>query len=364
MDLLDVCCKSRELWTEFLMSIQQAILVIDPTGRISFASPNVDRLLGFLPEELAGRNLSLLLTPEDQNILYRNLIYKVENQESFEDELMLIRQDGSRFMALMGLRCCIDPREESTIAIVWIQDIDRQKQMERAFQQTHYEDLIKIANGIAHELRNPLVGIGGFVNRLYKVCEVIHNHTEYYGHIMDNLRKIEILVKKVEMFAALPRPSYSDTSLAEIVEKALEDNQEKIFGLNAEIGLDVDQQDLRADRSMVVRAVSIMIENALEAVSSGGRISIEARASDNLCTISITDNGCGIAPQDLPYIFTPFFSTKPSGTGIDLALAKRIAESHGGLVRAQSDRGEGTTFQLQLPIERRRPIRTSLLQFG
>lgn len=361
MDLLDVCCNCREVWEEVLVSIQQAILVIRDDGRIAFGSPMVDKLLGFSPHELVGKELSAIFTPEDMHILYPNLLSKIGRDELFEDELMLMRKDESRFMAFMILRPCFDPKDRQAIAIISIQDIDRQKQMEKAFQTTHYEDLIKIANGIAHELRNPLVGIGGFVNRLYKKCAVVHDYHEYYGHIMTNLRKIETLVKKVELFATLPKPSLTDQCTTEIVARAVEPYLQKIEGRRIDFDLEVEEQALRMDGDMVVKVISILLENALDVVPVGGRIGIRSSAAGNRCMISVEDSGSGILPQDLPYIFNPFFSTKPDGAGIDLALAKRIAEGHGGQIRVESKPGKGSTFSLELPVERRRSIRTARL---
>jgi PAS domain S-box-containing protein len=361
MDLLAVCCKCREVWEEVLGSIQQAIMVVEAEGRIVFGSPMVEKYLGFSIDELLGQELSTIFTPEDRKILCPNLICLIRKNELFEDELMLMRKDGSRFMAFMGLRPCFDPKDGQAIAIVSIQDIDRQKRMEKAFHTTHYEDLIKIANGIAHELRNPLVGIGGFVNRLYKKCEKVPDHQEYYGHIMTNLRKIETLVKKVELFASLPKPSMTDQCSKELISKAVEPYLEKIEERGIELDLRIEEQRLRMDGHMVIKAISILLENALDVVPEGGRIGVSSKSADKRYFIAVEDNGSGILPRDLPYIFNPFFSTKSDGAGIDLALVKRIAEGHGGQIKVESAPGQGSIFTLEFPVERRRAIRTQRL---
>jgi len=362
MDLLAVCCKCREVWEEVLVSIQQAIMVVQAEGLIVFGSPTVEKYLGYSPRELVGKELSTIFTPEDTDILCPNLLCMIQKNELFEDELMLMRKDGTRFMAFMVLRPCFDPEDGQAIAIISIQDIDRQKNMEKTFRTTHYEDLIKIANGIAHELRNPLVGIGGFVNRLYKKCEAVHDHPEYYSHILTNLRKIETLVKKVEHFASLPKPSLTDQCLKELVAKAVEPYIQKIKERGIDLDLKVEEQPLRMDGDMVIKAISILLENALDVVPTEGKIGISSKAADKQYTLSVADNGTGILPQDLPYIFNPFFSTKPDGAGIDLALAKRIAEGHGGQIRVESTPGQGSVFTLEFPIERRRSIRTERIE--
>ncbi|MBW1896557.1 MAG: hypothetical protein JRI47_05825 [Deltaproteobacteria bacterium] len=106
----------------------------------------------------------------------------------------------------------------------------------------------------------------------------------------------------------------------------------------------------------------MLIENALFALSPKGSLLISSRSEDAQCKVDVSDTGSGIAPENLAYIFKPFFSTKSDGTGLDLAVLKRIVEVHGGKVEVQSKLDEGTTFSLVFPLERRRRIRVGLLQ--
>jgi signal transduction histidine kinase len=89
---------------------------------------------------------------------------------------------------------------------------------------------------------------------------------------------------------------------------------------------------------------------------------INSRVEDARCRVDVSDTGSGIAPENLVYIFKPFFSTKADGTGLDLAVLKRIMEIHGGQVDVQSKLDEGTTFSLVFPLERRREIRAGLFE--
>jgi len=363
MDLLEACCRSRVLWEQVSRCLDKAILIVDFDGRILFASPVVESTLGYLPEELAEREFSVLFTVEDLDYLYPNLLYLVQSFSVFEDELMLTRKDGTRFIAQMIIRTCSDPSLNCHVAIVSIQDIDRQKQLERFLEQSHHEDFVKVANGIAHEIRNPLVGIGGFVRRLCKICESPGGHHDrYYGYIMDNLHKIESLVKKIEFFARLPVPHFSQVSLEDLVGELL-----ALYGKKAEerevtLTTDIQDQILLLDRALIARVLSILVENALEAIAGPGRICIFSEVvKENECVLSVMDTGRGIPPKDLPHIFNPFFSTKPQGAGMDLAIARRIMKSHQGSITVQSNGGEGATFALHLPLERRRKIRTCLM---
>jgi PAS domain S-box-containing protein len=364
MELLEACCKSAPLWENISACFQNAILVIDMEGRIVLASPSAERVLGFTVDELIGQELSIVFTPEDLRYLYPNLLYLTHNFEAFDDEVMLMKKGGRRFMALMTLRTYSDPDEKQIATVVSVQDIDRQKQLENFLEESHYEDLIKVADGIAHEIRNPLVGIGGFVTRLYKMCRQVQgHHKSYYDHIIDNLNKIESLVHKIEFFARLPKPQFSRENISELVQEALKLHTRRIEEHQIDVVMDVRELELCLDKDLIIWVFSILIENAVEALSERGKILLYSEMEEsNQCVVYVADTGRGISDKDIPHVFNPFFSTKAQGTGMDLAIAKRIMMSHGGSIELESNEGEGTTFFLRLPVERRRSIRASLFQ--
>jgi len=362
MDLLQACSNSQEFLDEILASIQEAVIVTDLEGHILFASPVVEKVLEFIPDELEGRDLSVIFTPEDLDNLYPNLLYMARENRPFEGELMLVRKNETRLFAFMVVRSYFDPGQNKTVIIVCIQDIDKEKQLEKTFSESNYEDLIQIANGIAHELRNPLMGIGGFVNRLFKSNSGIPDHAKYYEYIINNLKKIEELVGKVEFFASLPKPSFAEESIKKLLEEALQPFIQEIEEREIDLTISMEEMILLVDKELVTRLFSILIENALDALPDGGRILIRSELDGIQGKIYVSDTGSGISPRDIPHIFNPFFSTKADGAGIDLATAKRIIGTHGGRIQVTSKQGEGTSFLLLFPMERRHPMRTSRLK--
>ena len=206
------------------------------------------------------------------------------------------------------------------------------------------------------------MGIGGFVNRLLKSSRVIHDHEKYYGYIINNLKKIEELVKKVEFFASLPKPSFAEESVRKLLDEALQPFFQQIEEREIELTISVEEMILRVDKDLATRLLSILIENALDALPEGGKILIHSETNGIQGKIHLSDTGSGISAKDIPHIFNPFFSTKADGAGIDLATAKRIMSAHGGLIQVTSKQGEGTSFLLSFPMERRHPLRTFRLE--
>jgi signal transduction histidine kinase len=116
------------------------------------------------------------------------------------------------------------------------------------------------------------------------------------------------------------------------------------------------------DEELIATTLSILIDNALFALQHHGTIQIRNEIKDDQCELYVSDTGSGITPENLAYIFKPFFSTKSDGAGLDLAVLKRIMERHGGQVEVHSEAGQGTTFLLIFPLERRCPLRVSRLE--
>lgn len=359
---MDACCDSRKLLNEILACIQDVILIIDLEGRIVFSSSVTEEKLGYTSRELIGQDLSIIFTPEDMIHFYPNLLYMARHNQAFEGELMLMKKNGARFYASMMLKAFHDAGQDRAIVAACIQDQNQQKQLEKSYNESHYEDLVHIANGIAHEIRNPLMGIGGFVNRLYKSDRLNRDHEQYYDYIIENIRKIEELVKKTENFANIPKPSLSNVFINEMVENILERFAPEIQKRKIGVAFDIPDLTLMVDRNQVADVFSILVANAIDAIEKNGKITIQTETDTIYAEISVSDTGTGISAKDLPHIFKPFFSTKPDRVGIDLAIVKRIMTDHDGSVAVRSEAGQGATFTLLFPLERRNVLRVSSLK--
>ena len=362
MKFRKACYDSPKLLNTVLSCIQHVIVVADLEGQILFVNSVVEDVFGFTTDELEGKDLSIIFTPEDLNYLYPNLLFMAKKKKPFEGEIMLIDKHGKRFFAFMVFKPCHNPDQDQTVVVISIRNIDKRKQLEKTFRETPYQDLIKLADGVAHELRNPLVAIGGTVRRLHRLSENEPGQKDYYDRIYGNLKRIEGIIRKVEFFAHLPKPSLKEESLRALIEQAVVPYQQQLEAQTIDLKIDLQDVMLLVDKELVITAFSILIENALSALSPEGRILIHGKVQDNECKVYVSDTGSGITPENMAYIFKPFFSTKSGGAGLDLPLLKRIMDSHGGKVDVQSKPDEGTTFFLLFPLERRRALRITHLQ--
>jgi PAS domain S-box-containing protein len=341
--------------SEFLSLLPYPALLCTPEGMIMGANSGAEATFGHSMEHFAGNELEMLFTPEDKAILYPNMLFMALSNGFLDEEIMLLRRNGSRFMAMVHMRG-YEHAGQSTL-LVHVRDIDHEKQMEKILQEIGYKDLLRVANGVGHEIRNPLLIIGGYLRKMYTSCKATDEDDTYYQCIVDNLKKIEVIVRKIDFFTNPPKPTFFQTSSELVVELGLESFGDELREAGIHCSTHVQPRELPMDQNLIARALSILVENALDVLPPDGEIHISGQGDEQWYTFSVQDNGPGIPEDTLPSIFQPFFSTKPHGAGIDLAILKRIVDSHHGQVRIVSPPGQGTRFDIVLPLERRRKIR-------
>jgi signal transduction histidine kinase len=217
----------------------------------------------------------------------------------------------------------------------------------------------EMAASVAHDIRNPLVSIGGFARRLRKLLPDGTEGDKYTEVIIREVDRLERTLGDVLSFSR----GYGSLELATVaLDKLLKDCAElfrenfKKKGVTIRRTIEPDLPGVEIDERQVRQAILNILFNAGEAVSEeDGEVSLEASLARDqgrdVLLITIKDNGPGIPPEELSQIFTPFYTTKGAGTGLGLAIAQRAVSGHGGEIRVDNRYGKGVTFSIQLPLE-------------
>jgi PAS domain S-box-containing protein len=209
----------------------------------------------------------------------------------------------------------------------------------------------EVAAKVAHEIRNPLVSVGGFAKRLESRLE--GNQKEYARIISKEVARLEEILKDILGFVKEVRIAKKRVYLNEVVEDVIKllKNDFRERGNEAISEMDVAGLEITIDPNRMKEALLNVMSNANQA-TDGGTITVRTYAVDSGAVIEVSDTGCGIKEDDLVRIFDPFFTTRPTGTGLGLAIAKRIVEEHNGAISVTSKfPGEGSTFKIYLPIK-------------
>jgi len=210
-----------------------------------------------------------------------------------------------------------------------------------------------MAAHVAHEIRNPLVTIGGFARSIVRQTDP---HTECHQSatiIAEEVARLEKILANVMDFTRPSFPKKVPAHINEIVRAACDflKGQLEEKKIELELTLAGDLPVLMIDPDQMRQVLLNLIKNAMESLHSGGIIEIETAQQRDYVRISIKDNGPGIPAELLENMFNPFFTTKPDGTGLGLAVTRKIVEDHGGEIIVKSTAGEGSTFTVLLPKE-------------
>ena len=216
-----------------------------------------------------------------------------------------------------------------------------------------------LAAEIAHEIRNPVTIINLL---LHSISEETEGNAQVAGDlriVMDKLDRINRIVEQTLNIARNREPSFEPVCLNAIVRDLLLFLSHKLTKGSIECcsELDGDLPSLPADRLQIQQVLLNLMMNAIQAMPEGGRLAVSTRRFENenqlpMVAIEVMDSGVGIAPENIPSLFDPFFTTRQEGTGLGLFISRKMITSHGGELSVKSEPAKGSTFRIVLPLQR------------
>ncbi|MEN8263986.1 MAG: GAF domain-containing protein [Nitrospirota bacterium] len=223
---------------------------------------------------------------------------------------------------------------------------------ERVVHSERMAALGELAARVAHEIRNPLISIGGFARRLEK--KLTDDTKEYAKIIVNEVTRLENILKEILGFVKSSRIVKSSVDINEMVSSIVTFITPEINQKQNRIVMELFDSPIisQIDADKINEAVFNIISNANQATDQGN-ITVRTRLEGNDAVIEIMDIGCGIKEEDLKNIFNPFFTTKTAGTGLGLAVTHKIIQEHNGKIKVESAWGGGTAFRIYLPLEGR-----------
>ena len=286
--------------------------------------------------------LDVPLTVADEMIgLLR--IYLTEKREFSEDELS--------FMVSIGEQCACAINKARLI------ENQRARYDHLAIQTEKMSALGRMAAGIAHEINNPLAGILLFSSNLSKKVPEKGPLKEGLDVIIRETVRCKTIIQELLEFSRDRKPQKEMVNANTILEKALRilENEFRLHHIGIETDLDDQMSETLLDENQIEQVFVNLLLNAVQAIGEKGVITAKSRMDQDrkYAVIEIADTGIGIPAENMAKIFEPFFSTKPKGTGLGLAVSYAIVRNHGGDINAFNKPGKGSRFVLELPISDR-----------
>jgi two-component system nitrogen regulation sensor histidine kinase GlnL len=294
-----------------------------------------------------------------------NLVARtVEVGRSHADfDASLSRADGTHLSVSAVASLVSDPHGETRGVVLVLRDLSRVRDLE---QQVRRSDRLAalgvLAAGVAHEVRNPLVGVRAAAQLMQKEPNFPPSLSEFTGVIIRQVDRLNRLVDGLLDFAGQRPLRIHSCNVHQIVDEALrlEDSRIQAGGMSLVRRYDPGLPAVAGDPERLLQVFLNLVRNGIEAMrGAGGELTVRTRfervapqcGGRPAAVVEIGDRGPGMSPEVQAQLFTPFFTTKDGGIGLGLPISLRILEEHGGAIEVQSQAGEETTFRVLLPIQ-------------
>ncbi len=345
---------SEKKFSTILDTATDAIISIDEHHKIILFNNAAERIFEYAREEVIGKDLNLLIPPRYQDhSKYVKRFLKTKTPKVMGKTLSLtaLRKGGEEFPIELGLS--YNEIDGAITFTAIIRDVTSQKRLEKKLLQS--ERLAAVGQTVAHvahEIKNPLMIIGGFSQQIRKTMSD-EKTIQKLDLIFDEISRLERLVANLGDFTKeyklVKRPADINAVLNDVIKIMGEIYPSKKYYF--ELDLSPVLGEINCDPDKLKQVYMNIIANGIEAMEDGGKIKISTLRTDDSMEVRITDEGIGINEIDLLRIFEPFYTTRKGGSGLGLAISYKIVQVHNGEIQALSTPGHGTTFVIRLPLE-------------
>jgi two-component system sensor kinase FixL len=335
----------------------EAFVTIDENHTVIFFNRAAEEIFGYSRKEVIGRDLNVIMSPRcsknHRQAVTRYVKTRIPGRIGHETELVASRRNGTTFPASISFSVTEVNGRLFFTGIV--RDMtEKQALQEQIIRSEKLSALGQLAAEITHEIKNPLMLIGGFAQQLIRVIDD-EKHLQKLNVITDEVTRLEKLLTDLREFH-LPKTIASEkVNLKELFQEIyfmVKDDCEK-KNIRTELKIDDKALLVTGDRYSLKQVFLNLFKNSMDAMEHGGVFSIQTSLIGDQVEITVADEGCGIPEQDKEKIFSPFFTTKKHGTGLGLCISKRIIEEHAdGSLSMKSKEGKGTSFTIRLPVYR------------
>jgi two-component system nitrogen regulation sensor histidine kinase GlnL len=357
---------SRDLTADILSGIVDGVLVTDEAGKVLIWNRAIEEMTGIAAADAIGRSFreALIENPAVLSQIEKTLA-SGRSYSDYDAELAVRHRDPLPVGLVSSVLADDEGRPQGVILTVrdqrGVRDLkDRMRRADRLAA------IGQIAAGIAHEIKNPLVGIRGAAQLLKSELRggAGGSLVEYLDVILKEADRLNGVLEGILDFTRVSPRQRGAFNIHSILDRALLLNEETARQNNVVLAREYDPSlpEVIGNQDQLMQVFLNIVKNAVEAMPSGGRLTIVTRMSDlftsvqadgrkhRLMMVKVSDTGLGIRQEHQQDIFAPFFTTKDKGVGLGLALSYQIVQEHLGTIRVESREGEGATFSVYLPL--------------
>ncbi len=331
---------------------------VNQNGIIVFANKAFCDLHDYTVAEVVGRPYLDFIAPESRSEVRKIYETRVERGAA-QDLYMYFRRtrDGRALPTENKVKLIIYRGEKAAVGVC--RDITERVEMEKKVRESEsLAHIGQLTTSLAHEIRNPLSSVKMNIQILLKKIEFRGNDKRRMEIMTEEISRLERILTEMLDFAKPLRLDLKPASIRSIILSCIEIMtvrfQEKGIEVRKSFSREIPR--ISIDRDKIEQAIINVLQNSIDVLPEGGRIGVKtkyAAGNGRFVSIDVDDNGPGIAEEDLPYVFDPFFSNKKKGTGLGLWNVKKVIEAHGGTVGIATKRTGGVHLSMTVPVRRR-----------
>lgn len=325
----------------------ELITVWDKAGKALFISKSVEWVLGYTMSDLRGAFWYDKIPPKDVRYIKKYFANKDNTGHMFN--INISNKSGKYIWVECAISKIVDKENDNYFYVSMVKDNSDKKEAEEMMIRSEKMSVAgQLAAGIAHEIRNPLTSLKGFMQLLQAG---VNRKEEYYKIIIDEIEKMETITSEL-LFISKPltnnkKEETVEIMVHEIVALLLPQAHLKSVDIKWERK---DKHLVFCDRSQIKQVLINIVKNAIEALETNGTIEIIISTIEGELEIAIIDDGPGVPEEIIHKLGEPFFTTKKSGTGLGLMITNQILEKHNGRLAIEQNTNAGSTFKIILPL--------------
>ena len=329
-------------------NVNNGILLWDSEFRILDVNSVACRIFGVSKEELIHQPLLQFIKGSERNSIYK-LMRLCEQVGEAHSELCLGSEEEKQKIVEFSLKKEIIPR----VNMMMLRDVTEKKELEGQLRKSDTLNVVgELAAGIAHEIRNPMTALKGFIQLLQG--SIKEDYSMYFNVITSELQRIESIITEFLVLAKPQAIQFRQNDITKIMKDTIDLLGAQATMHNVQITAKYSESLplIYCEPNQLKQVFINILKNAIEVMPKGGIIDVKIeRLCEEFIRISIKDQGCGIPEDKIKKLGEPFYTTKERGTGLGLMVSFKIIEEHRGKIEVESEVGVGTTFYITLPIK-------------
>ena len=353
----------RWFFDSILNSMTDGVIVVDTSGKIVLFNGGAEKLTGFTSQDVLGKTYTQVFGNKVSE-RFSPLFTLTGGLPLLLEEKEIQTKSGKSVPVRYSTSLVSDSQNRTLGAVEVLSDLTRIKRLEKEMQQIKTQSaLSQMACLMAHEIRNPLGGIRGYVDLIAESFKKDDPRKKMVDHILKSILRLDEIVANFQLFTRPVKPHFDEVDLSHFITDVLTFFEERA-GLkekSIQLAISMDKENrpirVRIDPILLEQTLLAVLDNAVKAMKMGGVIRVELardaslqKRGGNVVSIIIADSGEGMSKDVLQELFTPFFTTREKGLGLGLSLARNFISLQRGDIFVESEEGMGTTVTIVLPI--------------